>query len=221
MMTVDMRSVVRGGHLTDRTGFSVTNLTVNPALRAPFTGKIMNKKITGLLLLLLPFSVLSEPQITCVPDNNSAFETYFLPAIGFVMLLCAFCIATAELFDNNHKFRPSKGPWFLVVCIYAVVIGLGIILVNYTLNLVPDKKVVINEAVMMSAPVVKKGLHYQKECFLVSQNDTTVELRCGPDAVSEIVPQIDYTRATEALKKAEAKYFELMLEVSRNNICRP
>ncbi|SFF37691.1 hypothetical protein SAMN03159428_04895 [Kosakonia radicincitans] len=181
----------------------------------------MNKKITGLLLLLLPFSVLSEPQITCVPDSNSAFETYFFPAIGFVMLFGTFCIATSELFDINYKFRPSKGPWLLVVCVDAVVIGLGIMLASYTLNLVPDKKAVVNEAVMMSAPEVKKGLHYQKECILFSQNDTTVELRCRPDAVSETVPQIDYTRATEALKKAEAQYFELMVEVSRNKICRP
>lgn len=220
MMTVDMRSVVRGGHLPDRIGFSATNLTANPALRPPFTGKIMNKKITGLLLLLLPFSVLSEPQITCVTDYDSVFKMYVFPAIGFLMLFGIFCIATAELFDINHKFRPRKGPWLVVVYVDAVVIGLGIMLASYTLNLVPDKKAVVNEAVMMSAPEVKKGLHYQKECILVSRNDTIVELRCRPDAVSETVPQIDYTRATEALTKAEVQYNALMVEVMGHNICR-
>lgn len=179
------------------------------------------KKISGLLLLLLPFSVLSEPLITCRPDSYSAFETYYFPVIGFVLLFGTLCIATYELFDINHKPIPSKRPWLFVVCVDAVVIGLGIVLANYTLHLEPAKKAVVNEAMMMSAPEVKKGLHYRTECLLVSQTDTTVELRCKPDAVSETVTQDDYIRATDALTKAEDRYEKLMMQARRSNICQP
>lgn len=179
----------------------------------------MFKKITGLLLLLLPFSVLSEPLITCEPEGP--FDTYFFPALGFVVLLFILYFATSELFNDAGKFRPSKGPWIFVVCINGVVIGLGILLASYTLHLVPDKKLVINKDVLMSAPDVSKGFHYQKDCLLVSKDDNSVELSCKPDATTEIVPLTDYTRAIEALTAAENLIGELQWKASKKNICRP
>ncbi|MBY6260033.1 hypothetical protein K3G69_26520 [Phytobacter diazotrophicus] len=179
----------------------------------------MYKKITGLLLLLLPFSVLSEPLITCEPEGP--FDTYFLPALGFGVLLLILCRATSELFNDAGKFRPSKGPWIIVVCVNAVVIGLSILLVSYTLHLVPDKKQVINKDVLMSVPDVSKGFHYQNDCLLVSKDDNSVALSCKPDATTEIVPLTDYSSAIKALTAAENLVRELQWNTRNKNICRP
>lgn len=180
----------------------------------------MYKKLPWLLLILPAFPAMSEPVITCEPE--SVFRTYFFPAVGFCVLLMVFLLSiTAFLFDDASTFRTGKKPWLFVIAVNSVVTVLGILLTSYTLHLVPEKKAVVNEAVLMSAPDVNKGLHYQHDCILVSRNDTAVTLNCSPDSRTEIVPLADYAHATSALEDATAHLVELKIKVSRNNICRP
>lgn len=180
----------------------------------------MNEKLPWLLLILPAFSAMSEPVITCEPE--SAFSTYFLPAVGFCVLLIVFVFSITDLLlDDASTFRNGKKPWLFVIAVNSVVTVLGILLTSYTLHLVPGKKTVVNEAVLMSAPDVNKGLHYQNDCIMVSRNDTAVTLNCRPDSRTEIVPLADYARATSALEDATADLWALKSKVSRKNICRP
>lgn len=179
----------------------------------------MYKKLPWLLLILPAFPAMSEPVITCEPE--SVFSTYFFPAVGFCVLLIVFLSTTALLFYDSSTFITGKKPWLFVIAVNSVVTVLGILLTSYTLHLVPGKKAVVNEAVLMSAPDVNKGLHYQNDCILVSRNDTAVTLNCSPDSRTEIVPLADYAHATSALEDATAYLLELKIKVSRNNICRP
>ncbi|HEC5277340.1 TPA: hypothetical protein ACNH4I_003417 [Serratia marcescens] len=179
----------------------------------------MYKKLPWLLLILPAFSAMSEPVITCEPE--SVFRTYLFPFLGYCVLLIVFVSITAFLFDDASTFRTGKKPWLFVIAVNSVVTVLGILLTSYTLHLVPEKKAVVNEAVLMSAPDVNKGLHYQNDCIMVSRNDTAVTLNCRPDSRTEIVPLADYARATSALEDATAYLWKLKSKVSRNNICRP
>ncbi|MBP2199313.1 hypothetical protein [Pantoea cypripedii] len=176
----------------------------------------MNKKITGLLLLLLPFSALSEPLITCKPEG--AWDTYFVWAIFFFVLFMVFLIATSHLF---HKPRPGKWKWCFVVLVDAVVIWAGTLLAIHTSQLVPIKHAVVNEVALMSAPVVQKGLRYQTQCIVISRSDTDVALTCSPGARTETVSRTEFDRALKALREADDLRDELRIQSSFINICAP
>ena len=179
----------------------------------------MNKKITGLLLLLLPFSALSEPLITCKPEG--AWDTYFVPAIFFFVLFIVFHIATSSLFPAKNKPRPGKWKWCFVVVVDAVVIWAGALLAIHTSQLVPIKHAVVNEEALMSAPVVQKGLRYQTQCIVISRSDTDVALTCSPGARTETVSRAEFDRALKALREADDLRDELRSQSSFINICAP
>lgn len=178
----------------------------------------MPKKL--LFLLLLPaFSAFSEPLITCESDPVEYLDTYFWPFCGYIFLVFLFLASIFSITDDNMKLKltPWRSLLFLLGMLSATT--LFVYLTRYTINLTPGKRTVINENVFFSSPDAARGKHFDSDCVVISQNTSSVDLSCKPDARTESVSLAEYNQALNALKTAREHIQDLTAKVGKNNLC--